>query len=149
MQMKLLALFGILVLLAAGCGGEEDPAATGAGSAAVRKYEDLYSGNFGRAWDELHPAHQRIVSRARFAQCARQTIAVGDLESIEVLDVFDDDIRVAGLRERRAKAVRVRVSSFHGESFTVAEHEVKVGDRWRWILNSAAVAAYRQGRCPR
>ena len=147
--MRRWALLGAIVVLAAGCGGEEDPAATGAGSAAVRKYEDLYSGNFGRAWDELHPAHQRIVSRARFARCARQTIAVGDLESIEVLDVFDDDIRVAGLRERIAKAVRVRVSSFQGESFTVAEHEVKVGDRWRWILNSAAVEAYRQGRCPR
>jgi hypothetical protein len=147
--MRRWALLGVVVVLAAGCGGEEDPAATGAGAAAVRKYEDLYSGNFGRAWEELHPAHQRIVSRARFAGCAGEEIAVGDLESIEVLDVFDDDIRVVGLRERRAKAVRVRVSSFHGESFTVADHEVKVGDRWRWILNSAAVEAYRQGRCPR
>jgi hypothetical protein len=147
--MRRCALLGLIAVLAAGCGGEEDPAATGAGSAAVRKYEALYGGNFGRAWDELHPAHQRIVSRARFSQCARQTIAVGDLESIEVLDVFDDDIHVAGLRERMAKAVRVRVSSFHGESFTVAEHEVKVGDRWRWILNSSAVDAYRRGRCPR
>jgi hypothetical protein len=147
--MRRWALLAVVAVLATGCGGEEDPAATGAGAAAVRKYENLYSGNFGRAWDELHPAHQRVVSRARFTQCARQVIAVGDLESIEVLDVFDDDIHVAGMRERRAKAVRVRVSSFHGESFTAEEHEVKVGDTWRWILNSAAVQAYRQGRCPR
>jgi hypothetical protein len=147
--MRRWALLVVLAALAAGCGGEEDPAATGAGAAAVQKYENLYSGNFGRAWDDLHPAHQRVVSRARFTQCARQTIAVGDLESIEVLDVFDDDIRIAGLSERRAEAVRVRVSSFHGESFTTEDHEVEVGDRWRWILNSAAVAAYRQGRCPR
>jgi hypothetical protein len=147
--MRRWALLALVAFLAVGCGGEEDPAATGAGAAAVRKYENLYSGNFGRAWDDLHPAHQRVASRTRFAQCARQAIAVGDLESIEVLDVFDDDIRVAGLSERRAKAVRVRVSSFHGESFTDEDHEVEVGDRWRWILNSAAVGAYRQGRCPR
>jgi hypothetical protein len=147
--MRRWAALGVVAILAAGCGGEEDLAATGPGAAAVDKYEDLYSGNFGRAWDDLHPAHQRIVSRAQFSRCARQEVAVGDLESIEVLDVFDDDIRVAGLRERRAKAVRVRVTSFHGESFTVADHEIKIGDRWRWILNSAAVAAYRRGGCPR
>jgi hypothetical protein len=147
--MRRWAALGVVAILAAGCGGEEDLAATGPGAAAVDKYEDLYSGNFGRAWDDLHPAHQRIVSRAQFSRCARREVAVGDLESIEVLDVFDDDIRVAGLRERRAKAVRVRVTSFHGESFTVADHEIKIGDRWRWILNSAAVAAYRRGGCPR
>jgi hypothetical protein len=146
--MRRWALLGIVAVLLAGCGGEEDLAATGPGAAAVRKYENLYGGHFERAWNELHPAHQRLVSRARFAQCARSAIAVGDLESIEVLDVFDDDIRIAGLRERRAKAVRVRVSSFHGESFTVAEHEVKLGDGWRWVLNSAAVRAYDRGRCP-
>jgi hypothetical protein len=147
--MRRWALLVVVAVVVAGCGGEEDPAASGAGVAAVRKYENLYSGNFERAWDDLHPAHQRVVSQTRFVRCARQAIAVGDLESIEVLDVFDDDIRVAGLRERRAKAVRARVSSFHGESFTAEEHEVEVDGRWRWILNSAAVAAYRQGRCPR
>jgi hypothetical protein len=147
--MRRWALVALVALLAAGCGGEEDPAATGAGAAAVQKYENLYSGNFGRAWEDLHPAHQGVASRARFARCARQAIAVGDLESIEVLDVFDDDIRVAGLSERRAKAVRVRVTSFQGESFTDEDHEVEVDGRWRWILNSAAVAAYREGRCPR
>jgi hypothetical protein len=147
--MRRWALLALVTVLVSGCGGEEDPAATGAGGAAVRKYENLYSGNFERAWDDLHPAHQRVVSRTLFARCAREAIAVGDLESIEVLDVFDDDIRVAGLREHRAKAVRVRVFSFQGESFTDEDHEVEVGGRWRWILNSAAVAAYRQGRCLR
>ncbi|HYZ20363.1 MAG TPA: hypothetical protein VE615_12510 [Gaiellaceae bacterium] len=147
--MRRWALLAIVAVVAAGCGGEEDLAASGPGAAAVRKYENLYAGHFERAWNELHPAHQRIVSRARFARCARAAIAVGDLESIEVLDVFDDDIRIAGIPERRAKAVRVRVSSFQGESFTAEDHEVKVGDDWRWVLNTPAVEAYRQGRCPR
>jgi hypothetical protein len=147
--MRRWALIAVVALLAAGCGGEEDLAATGPGAAELRKLENLYDGHFERAWSDLHPAHQRVVSRRRFAECASRTIAVGDLESIEVLDVFDDDVRIAGLRERKAKAVRVRVSSFEGDSFTIVDHEVKVGDRWRWVLNSAAVRAYQQGRCPR
>lgn len=138
-----------VALLAGGCGGEEDLAATGPGAAEVRKYENLYSGHFERAWDDLHPAHQRVVSRARFAECAKRVIAVGETESIEVLDVFNDDVDISGLPERKAKAVRVRVSSFEGDSFTKVDHEIRVGDRWRWVLNSAAVRAYRQHRCPR
>ncbi len=27
------------------------------------------------------------------------------------------------------------------------DHSVKVGDRWRWVLNQKAIDAYRAGRC--
>jgi hypothetical protein len=137
------------LLLAAGCGGEEDLGASGPGAAQVKVLENLYDGRFERAWDDLHPAHQRVVSRARFARCAQESIVVGELESIEVLDVFDDEVAIAELPERKAKAVRVRVGSFSGDSFTAVHHEVKVGDRWRWVLNSKSVRAYQRNRCPR
>jgi hypothetical protein len=137
-----------VALLAAGCGGEENLAATGPGAAQVRFIENLYGGRFERAWGELHPAHQRVVSRRLFARCTRQTIATGELESIEVLDIFDDEIAIPRIRDRTAKAVRVRVASFAGDSFTIVNHEVKVGERWRWVLNASSIRAYERGRCP-
>ena len=136
------------MLLSAGCGGEEDLAATGPGAAQVRFIENLYDGRFERAWEDLHPAHQGIASQSLFARCSRQTIATGDLESIEVLDIFDEDIAIPSIPERKAKAVRVRVASFSGDSFTVVNHEVKVAERWRWVLNASSIRAYRDGRCP-
>jgi len=143
------ALLATVAFLAAGCGGEENLAATGPGSAQVRLMENLYGGRFDRAWADLHPAHQRVVSRRQFARCAGQTIATGELESIEVLDIFDEDVAIPRIGERTAKAVRVRVASLAGESFTLVNHEVEVGDRWRWVLNAPSVRAYEQGRCPR
>jgi hypothetical protein len=143
------APIAVAVLLVAGCGGEVDLAASGPGAAQVRMVENLYAGRFGAAWADLAPEHQRIVSREQFARCAERAVAVGDLDSVEVLDVFDDEIKIPGLRERRAKAVRVRLISRHGEQFTTVQHEIKVGNRWRWVLNSAAVRAYQRNRCLR
>jgi hypothetical protein len=142
----------VLLLVAAtalaGCGGEVDPARTPAGAAQVRFFEDLYNGRFVRAYAALHPSHQKIVPRDLFVRCAGRTTPVGRLDSIEVLDVFDETVRIPVLGQRRTKAVRVRATSSTGETFTIVNHEVKAGDSWRWVLNAAAVRAYEDGDCP-
>jgi hypothetical protein len=109
--------------------------------------ESLYTGLFRHAYASLYPAHQRIVSRERFFQCGKAA-PLGTLQSLEVLDVYDDAIRIPGVRERKAKAVRVRVTLASGQTDTFVNHEVKIGTRWYWVLNSAAVRAYQAGRCP-
>jgi hypothetical protein len=139
----------LVALVLAGCGGEVDPARTGAGSAQVRFFEDLYGGKFANVYATLHPAHQKWVPKMLFVRCARQSIAVHKLDSIEILDVYDDPVRVPGLGKLRAKAVRVRLTSSTGETFTVLNHEVRDGSRWRWVLNAPAIRAYRSGTCPR
>jgi hypothetical protein len=138
----------LVVLTLAGCGGEVDPATTPAGRAQVRVLEDLYNGRLTRAYASLHPDHQRLVPEARFAECARSVVDRGGLDSIEVLDVFDETVRIPGLGQRNTKAVRVRVTSSDGQADTFVNHEVKVGSLWRWVLNDAAVSAYRAGKCP-
>jgi hypothetical protein len=139
----------LLVFVCAACGGDEDLAATGPGAAQVDLLERLYAGRYDRAWADLHPAHQRIAPKARFVRCAKQVTPEGDLESIEVLDVFEDDAEPTGIQEGEVRAVRLRVTSFQGESDTFVNHAVRVGDRWRWVLNDRSVEAYRQNRCPR
>jgi hypothetical protein len=138
----------VAAIALAGCGGEIDPARTPAGAAQVRFFEDLYNGHFVRAYAALHPAHQRIVPRALFVRCAAQTTPVGKLDSIEVLDVFDETVPIPVVGKRRAKAVRVRITSSTGQTFTVLNHEVKFGESWRWVLNAAAVRDYQAGHCP-
>lgn len=142
----LLALLAVVVLPA--CGGEVDLARTPAGSAQERFLESLYNGRFAQAYETLHPAHQKLVPRRLFIVCARRTVAVHKLDSIEVLDVFDDTYRAPGLGKVRAKAVRVRVTTGSGNTDTFVNHEVKVGNRWRWVLNASAIRAYRSGTCP-
>lgn len=145
-RVLLLALLAVVALPA--CGGEVDLARTPAGSAQERFLEDLYNGRFARAYETLHPAHQKLVPRPLFITCARRSVAIHKLDSIEVLDVFDDTYEAPGLGKVRAKAVRVRVTTTTGNTDTFVNHEVKVGSRWRWVFNAAAIRAYRTGRCP-
>jgi hypothetical protein len=147
---RLMAIGAALLALAcASCGGEEDLAASGAGEAQVKVLENLYDGRYDRAWEDLHPQHQQIAPRSLFVRCSAQVAPTGDLESIEVLDVFDDEAVIPGIMDGESKAVRIRVNSFEGDSDTFVNHEVKVGERWRWVLNTSAVRAYAQKRCPR
>ena len=145
-RLALIALVTFLVLPA--CGGEVDPARTPAGGAQVRLLEDLYNGRFGQAYDDLHPSHRELVSRALFIRCARETVPVGKLDSIEILDVFDDETKGLRLGDEPTKDVRIRLTLTDGQSTTFVNHEVKVGDQWRWVLNQAAIEAYQAGRCP-
>ena len=148
-RLTAIGLTALSALALAGCGGEEDLSASGPGAAQVALLENLYDGRYDRAWLALHPAHQRIAPKARFVRCAQQVAPRGDLESIEVLDVFDDDTPIAGIPNADERAVRLRDTSFEGESDTFVNHAVRVGDRWLWVLNAEAVEAYRRGRCPR
>ena len=148
---KRAALVFVLATTAfAGCGGDVDPATTPAGRAQVDYLEDIYNGRFGQAYAVLHPAYKQVVSRTQFSDCAASTIPVGQLDSIEVLDVFDDPVEIPGEGEQQAKAVRVRITSTDGQSVTFKKppHEVEVGDKWYWVLNAAAVKAYKAGTCP-
>ena len=147
--MRRIALLAFVAFLGlAACGGEVDPARTPAGAAQVELMEDLYSGRFGQAYADLHPSHQAIVSRSLFARCAREATAVGSLDSIEILDVFDDETSGLLPGGEPTKGVRIRLAFDDGQSTEpFVNHEVKVGDRWRWLLNQRAIDAYEAGRC--
>ncbi len=148
-QVKRAALALLLISTAlAGCGGETDPATTPAGRAQIDYLENLYNGRFGEAYATLHPVHQQIVSRMHFSDCAASTIPSGQLDSIEVLDVFEDPVEISGNGEQGAKAVRVRLTSTDGKSVTFVSHELEVGGKWYWVLNDSAIRAYQAGRCP-
>jgi hypothetical protein len=147
-RIALLAFLALLVLPA--CGGDVDPGRTPAGTAQVRLLDQLYNGRFDEAYADLHPAHQKIVSRALFSRCARETVPVGQLDSIEILDVFDEKTEGLSLGDEPSKGVRVKLTFADGDTVgPYVAHEVKVGNRWRWVLNQKAIDAYEAGRCPR
>lgn len=145
-RLALLAFVALLVVPA--CGGDVDPARTPAGMAQVELLDELYNGRFGAAYDDLHPSHQNLVPRALFIRCARETIPVGKLDSIEILDVFDDETRAPLLGGEPTKGVRIRLTFTDGQSTEpFVNHELKDGDRWYWMLNQKSIDAYQAGRC--
>jgi hypothetical protein len=142
----LVALF--LLAAGAGCALTEDSDEHEAGAAIKQVLEQEYVGDYGGAWDRLHPRHQRLVNRTAYHEC-RQTIDVaGKIESVQILDVRDTPLTVYGLRPRTpAKAVRVRVTTDETE-FTTTYHVVRVGEAWRWVLSDRAARGFANGPCP-
>ncbi len=135
----------LLAALAAGCGGSSGGAG-GTQSAAgfVEQVTVQFSrGQSGRLWDELLPADQAVVTRARFVAC--QQNEGFNLKSIKVLETYADPVDVEG-KSRPATAVTVRVTSDGVTTATM--HAVSVNGTWRWILQPVDRAAYKSGKCP-
>lgn len=135
----------LVAVLAGGCGGSGG-GASGQQSAAtfVKQVTVQFSrGQSGRLWDELLPADQAIVTRARFVAC--QQNEGWNLKSIKVLETYDDPVDVGG-KSLPAKAVTVRVTSDGVTTATM--HAVSVNGAWRWVLQPVDRAAYKSGKCP-
>jgi len=137
-----------LVALAAGCALTEDSEDHEAGAAVKTLLEKEYFGDYGGAWDSLHPRHQRLVTREEYDECRRGIDVQGTLESVLVLDVEDSPLTVFGLPPNTpAKQVQVRVVTDENE-YTADYHVVRVGDEWRWVLTDRAARGFERTDCP-
>ena len=110
---------------------------------------------FGLSWEELHPAHQLVVGRERYAECRARLFdragVSGEFESFDVLEVYDEQIQNPEIPESASKAVKVRFRIRAGRGTETVEdtlHAIWIGDRWAWYLRAAALRAYEEGRCP-
>jgi hypothetical protein len=142
------ALLVALTALAAGCALTEDSEDHEAGSAVKTLLEKEYFGDYGGAWDRLHPRHQRLVTREEYDECRRGIDVEGTIESVVVLDVEDSPLTVHGLPPNTpAKKVQVRVVTDESE-YTAAYHVVRVRDEWRWVLTDRAARGFERTDCP-
>jgi hypothetical protein len=138
----------LLAALAAGCVLSENEEDHEAGAAIKRVVEQEYVGAYGDAWDNLHPRHQRFVTRAEYEECRQGIDVAGTLEQVLILDVQDEPLTVYGLRPRTpSKAVKVRVTTDESE-FTTSYHVIRVGNGWRWVLNDGAARGFARTDCP-
>jgi hypothetical protein len=116
----------------------------------TRILREELNGQWAKQWSELHPGHQRLITRAQYVACSRSlatNIGTGQ-ETFHVLDVRDEAIHIAGIPQRMSKLVTI---SFHtpGNSTTPTYrlHAVRVRDRWTWILGGRFLTAVRHGQC--
>jgi hypothetical protein len=141
-----------LLLLAAailaGCAFNEDEADHDAGAAIKQHVEREYFGDYGGAWDTLHPRHQRFATRQEYFDCRRGIDIEGTLESVLILDVEDAPLTVYGLPPRTpAKRVNVRITTDEG-AYTASYHTVLVDGEWRWVLSDRAARGFARTDCP-
>jgi hypothetical protein len=131
-----------------------EPAET-PGDFLKRHLECELAREFGRSWDELHPAHQKIVTKERYSRCRAElynrTGVSAELASFVVLEVEDKLIHHAEIPQTTAKAVTVEfVLRGGGRTQSVVDtlHAIQVEHRWVWILRDEALRAYEAGSSP-
>jgi hypothetical protein len=120
-----------------------------------RHLEYELSGQFARSWDELHPEHQGVVSRERYARCRAELFArIGpgtELQVFDVLQVADDPAEIAGIAEPGSKAITAHIElGLNGNSKAAVDtmHAVAVDGRWAWVFPAGVYRAYASGSSP-
>jgi hypothetical protein len=133
----------------------EEPLLEEPGEFLRRHLEYELSGEFARSWDELHPAHQQVVTRERYAECRaelfRRSSPATELRSFEVLGVTEDGAPIAGIAEPSSKAVTAEITiGINGDSRTALDtlHAVHVDGRWAWVFPEGVYEAYASGSRP-
>jgi hypothetical protein len=146
------ALF--FLLAATGTGS----AAPGPGGYAKRVLEQVTRpATIGQAWDTLHPAHQRIVSRHRFIHCVRS--GLGDRPyhfAFEVRGWRGQSVSYAEIPQHYVTRVRLRETAWLGSFRTSSPRNLdvlRVAGQWRWLLDRATYRQYvkfrdQQRICP-
>ena len=142
------AVAGIITLAAviSGCGGssrDTPKAGESAADAAQRQTRFLNDGAFGKQWNELHPAQQAAVDRQRYVNCAQALPRTAG--AIRLLETRDEAIALDDVPEKQASVVVLKTGD---RSTTTTAREVRVNDRWRWVLANGAYRALKDGRCP-
>jgi len=145
-------LVATLALLLAGCGGGGGSAAPSesAGAFITRILSEELRGQWAQQWTELHPGHQKLITKAQYVACSRSlgtNIATGK-EVFRVLAIEDEPIHVRGIPQHTSKLVTITVRQ-RGEAsgLTYRLHAVAVGGRWRWILGNRFLDELARGRC--
>jgi hypothetical protein len=140
----------LIALVLAGCGGGDDTPSgdLDAGEFLQRITAEHLSGEFSDSWEDLHPAHQQLISQIQFVYCGERAPALEEDATVRIISVRPVEKELPRIPEQQAQAVRIQIRDKQGVVDTYTAHAVKVGDRWRWILSDAFVTAVESGKCP-
>jgi hypothetical protein len=139
----------LLILVLAGCGGEEKPAGDlDAGQFLQGITADHLSGDFSQTWETLHPAHQKLISQIQFVYCGEQEPDLENDTTVRILSVKPVTKQLPHIPQHEMQAVRIQLRDKEGVVDTYTAHAVRVGGEWRWVLSNAFVRAVEAGNCP-
>jgi hypothetical protein len=139
----------LIALVLAGCGGDEEPAGDlGAGEFLQQITADHLGGDFSDSWEDLHPAHQELISQIQFVYCGEREPELEEDTTVRILSVKPVTKTVSGIPERRMQAVRIEIRDDQGVVDSYTSHAVRVSGEWRWVLSEPFVRAVEAGNCP-
>jgi hypothetical protein len=139
----------LIALVLAGCGGGDEPTGdVGAGEFLQGITADHLNGDFSESWEDLHPAHQKLITQIQFVYCGEREPPLEEDTTVRVLSVKPVTKDLPDIPQHRAEAVRIQLRDKTGVVDTYTAHAVRVGDEWKWVLSPQFVQAVESGECP-
>ena len=147
--MKRVVALAVLVAVAAGCGSAAATPRESVGVFMTRILREEIGGQWSKQWTELHPGHQKLITRSQYVACSRKmgtNVGTGR-ETFRVLAVQNEAIHVRDVPQKTAKLVTISFTEPGVSALTYRLHAVDVGGHWAWILGDRFLAALDKGRC--
>ena len=140
----------LIALVLAGCGGDDETSTADldAGEFLQRITADHLSGDFNDTWEDLHPAHQELISQIQFVYCGEREPELEEDTTVRIMSVQPVSKVLPRIPQRRAQAVRIELRDKEGVVDAYTAHAVRVEETWRWVLSGPFVRAVESGKCP-
>ena len=140
----------LIALVLAGCGGDDETSTAdlGAGEFLQQITADHLSGEFSDTWEDLHPAHQKLITQIQFVYCGEREPELAEDTTVRILSVKPVRKQLPRVPQRRAQAVRIEIRDKEGVVDSYTAHAVRVDGVWRWVLSGPFVTAVESGKCP-
>lgn len=124
---------------AAAKGSDKDAAV----KALKRQFGYLRDGQYDRAYAELHPSQQAIISQACYINSAQRDLSGVSAEIQAVKKVYRTSLEIPGTDETaRGYGITVKEKDAKGgqsETDSVTYHEFKVGGHWKFTVTQMGV----------
>jgi hypothetical protein len=139
----------LIALALAGCGGDDEPETgdLGAGEFLQQVTAEHLRGEYSETWDELHPAHQELITQLQLVYCGEREPDLAEDTTVRVLSVRPVTIRLPRVPERDAQAVRIELRDEQDIVDRYTSHVVQVDGEWRWVLSRPFLRALEKGNC--
>jgi hypothetical protein len=140
----------LIALVLAGCGGDDEAptADLDAGEFLQEITAQHLSGEFSDTWEDLHPAHQQLISQIEFVYCGEREPDLAEDATVRILSVKPVRRELPKIPQRRVQAVRIEIRDDKGVVDAYTAHAVKVEGEWRWVLSRPFITAVESGNCP-
>ena len=140
----------LIALVLAGCGGDDETptADLDAGEFLQEITAQHLSGEFSDSWEDLHPAHQRLISQIKFVYCGEREPELAEDTTVRILSVKHARRSLPKIPQRQVSAVRIELRDEQGVVDAYTSHAVKVEGEWRWVLSPRFIRAVESGNCP-
>ena len=140
----------LIALVLAGCGGDDEPTGDiGAGEFLQRITADHLNGDFSESWEDLHPAHQKLITQIQFVYCGEREPPLEEDTTVRVLSVKPVTKDLPDIPQHRAEAVRIQLRDKNGRRRHVHGARRPGGRRMEMGPVAPVRAGRRVGQVPR